>query len=130
MTLVVDTSFVLSLAIVRDEFHVAARDFLRDSDEDLVTSPLAVAEMDHLITQRGGPAARDVLWADFESGAYGVRWWADAMSETLTIARDAPKVGLADASLVALARRLRTGRILSFDSHFASFDLTLLPERP
>ena len=130
MTLVVDTSFVLGVAIVGDDFADHARAFLRDNLEELVTTPMAVAEMDHLVTQRGGPAVRDLLWNDLDNRVYTVRWWADAMDETLAIARTAPQLGLTDASLIALARRLRTTRIASFDSHFSAFDLTLLPERP
>jgi predicted nucleic acid-binding protein len=112
-----------------DEFHERALQFIDDLDDDLVTTPLCVAEMDHLITQRGGLTAAGQLWESFESGAYQVRWWADALSETLAIVREQPRVGLADASLVALCRRLRTDRIATFDSHFETFDLKLLPER-
>jgi predicted nucleic acid-binding protein len=49
-----------------------------------------------------------------------VRWWADALIETLSIARRHPFAGLADASLVALAARLRTNRIATLDHHFRS----------
>lgn len=129
MTLVLDTSLVLSLLVEGDAFHLPARTFIEANDEELVTSPLAVAEMDHLVTQRGGRPAADALWTSFEIGAYTVRWWADAMDETLAVVRTAPRIGLTDASLVALARRLRTTRIASFDSHFAAFDLTLHPQQ-
>ena len=60
------------------------------------------------------------LWQDFESGAYTVRWWADALSQTIAIARQYPWIGLADASLVALAGLLRTPRIATVDQHFRS----------
>ena len=88
-------------------------------DDDLVTSPLALGEMDYFIGRYGGRRAAEVLWTDFASGAYGVRWWADALEETLAIARANPPIGLTDASLVALAGRLRTTRIATFDhGHF------------
>ena len=57
------------------------------------------------------------------AGPITVRWWADAMDETLRIARRHPVLGLADASLVALAGRLRTDRIATFDEHFRSVTL-------
>ena len=90
------------------------------ADEDLVTTPLAVAEMDHFARKTGGHDAASALWGDFESGAYAVRWWADALSHTIAIARQHPWIGLADASLVALAGLLRTNRIVTFDPHFRS----------
>jgi predicted nucleic acid-binding protein len=129
MTVVLDTSAVMALMIASDDFHEAAFDFMNELDDDLVTSPLCVAEMDHMATKFGGRRAANALWGSLENGAYGVRWWADAMTETLAIAREHPKIGLADASLVALCRRLRTDRIATFDRHFEMFDLKLLPER-
>jgi predicted nucleic acid-binding protein len=44
-----------------------------------------------------------------------VRWWADAMLETIAIARTHPEMGLTDASLVALTSRIRTDRIATLD---------------
>jgi len=102
-----------------DKNHAAAREWFELNDEELVTTPLTVAEMDYFITA-SGEAARDALWESFEDGAYTVRWWADGTRETLAIARRQPFVGLTDASLVALAGLLRTNRIVTFDQHFRS----------
>ena len=102
-----------------DRQHAAATRWLLAVDDDLVTSPLALAEMDYWASKLGGPDLCLALWADFESGAYAVRWWADALSDSIAIARDHPHIGLIDASLVALAARLRTNRIATFDlRHF------------
>ena len=101
--------------------HAAVRDWIGGLDDDLVTTPLAVAEMDHVVTQRGGPMAAARLWADLDRGAYLVRWWADALSETLKVARVEQRIGLVDASLVALAGRLSTTRVASLDHrHFGT----------
>ena len=120
MTVVLDTAFVVALARGRDEHHSGARDWIETYDEDLVTSPLAVAEMDHLIGAFQGEPGQRALWENFASGVYTVRWWADAIVEAVDIARRQPWLGLTDASLVALAGRLRTNRILTFDDHFRS----------
>ncbi|MCW3038828.1 MAG: hypothetical protein JWM31_733 [Solirubrobacterales bacterium] len=120
MTLVLDTSFVVGLMIATDADHVSARDWFETVDEDLVTSPLAIAEMDQVISGRGGDRARAALWANLDSGLVAVRWWADALTETLTIARRQPFLGLADASLAAVAHRVGTVRIATFDTHFRS----------
>ena len=120
MAVVLDTSVVLALMRARDADHERVRDWLQTLDDDLVTSPLAVAEMDQHAAALGPDFSRG-LWDDLHSGAYAVRWWADAMLETIAIARRHPQIGLADASLVALAGRLRTERIATLDlDHFRS----------
>ena len=120
MTVVLDTNVVVALYDAADPDHTLVADWVMALDEDLVATPLAVAEMDYLVRERGGTDAQATLWRDLDDGAYGVRWWADALTETLTIARRHPFVGLTDASLVALAGRLRTQRIATVDQHFRS----------
>jgi predicted nucleic acid-binding protein len=120
MAVVLDTSIVVALMRARDRHHERVRRFVETLDEDLVTSPLAVAEMDQVVSGLGPDFSRG-LWADLSRGAYRVRWWADAMIETIAIADANPEIGLTDASLVALAARLRTDRIATLDlDHFRS----------
>lgn len=120
MSVILDTGVVVSLYDSADPDHAATAAWVSQLDEDLVTTPVALAEMDYLVTKRGGAAGREALWRDFDVGAYGVRWWADALTETLAVARHHPFAGLADASLVALSGVLRTNRIATFDQHFRS----------
>jgi predicted nucleic acid-binding protein len=120
LTVVLDTGAVVAFMRTADEHHRAALAWFDVNDEELVTTPLAVAEMDHLISRRGGEAARDALWRSLEEGAYIVRWWADGLRETLSVARATPYIGLTDASLVALAGLLRTNRVVTLDQHFRS----------
>ncbi|HEV8474370.1 MAG TPA: PIN domain-containing protein [Methylomirabilota bacterium] len=120
MTVVVDTSFVLALYDADDVNHAAATAWLLVSDEDLITTPLTLAELDYLIGAHGGEAARGGFWLDLDSGAFGVRWWAGALAEILGITRRHPFLGLTDCSLVALSGLLRTTRIATFDQHFRS----------
>jgi predicted nucleic acid-binding protein len=120
LSIVLDTNFLVALLGEDDEDHRVALDWIMSTDEDLITTPLALAEMDYMITRYGGKAAAQGVWEDFESGAYGLRWWADGLHETIRIAKRHPFLGLADASLVALAGILRTNRIATFDQHFRS----------
>jgi uncharacterized protein len=120
LTVLLDTGAVVALMRDADRHHRAARTWFDVNDEDLVTTPLALAEMDYFAYRAGGHDAASRLWQDFESGAYAVRWWADALSHTLAIARQHPWIGLVDASLVALAGLLRTNRIVTVDDHFRS----------
>jgi predicted nucleic acid-binding protein len=117
VTVVLDTSAVLALYDAGEPDHDAVAELVGTLDEDLVATPLAVAEMDAAVLVRGGAPAREALWRDLGSGAFAVRWWADAMGETLSISR-AHGLDLTDASLLALAARLRTDRILTLDPTF------------
>lgn len=134
MTVVVDTNFVLALYDASDRHHERAAAWVETLDEDLVTTPLCVAELDHFVRTRGGEETRDAFWGDLEAGAYVVRWWADGLAATLRVARQFPFAGLTDASLVALAPVVRTDRIATFDTDFRSLTLpdgaalTLLPD--
>jgi predicted nucleic acid-binding protein len=121
LSIVLDTSFVVTLLRSADRNHRAAVDWLAATDEDLVTTPLALAEIDHMVASRlGGRHAAEQVWEDFDSGAYSLRWWAEGLHDTIRIAKQHPFLGLTDASLVALAGILRTNRIATFDQHFRS----------
>ena len=120
MSIVLDTNFLVALLAEQSPRHEVAHDWLLSTDEDLVTTPLALSEMDYLVTKYGGEPAAQILWDNFDDGAFGLRWWAEGLHETIRIARRHPFLGLADASLVALAGILRTNRIATFDQHFRS----------
>jgi uncharacterized protein len=120
LTVVLDTGVAIALYDAADPDHGRVAEWIAGIDEDLITTPLAVAEMDYLAESRGGPSGRAALWDDLEAGAYGVRWWADGMRDTLAIARRHPFLGLTDSSLVALAGLLRTRRIAALNNHFRS----------
>lgn len=120
MSIVLDTNVLVTLLSGNDEDYAAAMDWYAETDEDLVTTPLALNEMDYLVTKYGGESAARVLWDNFDDGAFGLRWWAEGLHETIRIARRHPYLGLTDASLVALAGILRTNRIATFDQHFRS----------
>jgi uncharacterized protein len=118
MTVVVDAGFVLAVARGRHPRHRDAVSLVETLDEDLITSPLAIADIDSAVAEAAGAEAQQAVWRDFERGAYAVRWWADALKETLAIARRHPETGLTAASLVALAARVNTRRIATFDAQF------------
>ena len=119
--IVVDTSAILAYMNSADDHHEAVAEWLERESDDLVTTPLIVAEADFLVSSRGGEAASQALRADLASGAYLVEWWPEAMRESVLVATDysGSGIGLADASLVALAQRVKTNRIATLDErHF------------
>jgi predicted nucleic acid-binding protein len=118
VTVVVGPDFVCALARRRHRRHAEAVALVETLDEDLVTSPLALADIDRAVAEHIGRNGEEAVWRDFERGAYSVRWWADALKETLAIARRHPETGLTNASLVAVAGRVNTRRIATFDEQF------------
>lgn len=135
MSVVLDTSVVVALAVADEPDHVAVRDWVMSQGEELVTTPLALAEIDHVVERRAGRAVADQVLADFRDNAYRVSWWAEAVSDSFAVLRAEGRmgIGLVDASLVALARHLRTTRIATLDHrHFRRLSLggkqfTVLP---
>ena len=119
--IVVDTSAILAYMNSGDSHHGEVSAWLEAESDELVTTPLIVAEADHLVSARGGAAASSALRADLVAGAYLVEWWAEALTASVGIAeRYADNgLGLADASLVALAERVGTISIATLDErHF------------
>jgi uncharacterized protein len=121
--IVLDTSVLVAAMNRRDTHHHAVVDWMEDVSTALVTSPLAVAEMDHLIAKHGGEQAARALHDDIDRGAYRVEWWPASIYETIEVARDHPQLGLTDASLVVLAARLGTIQIATLDErHFRGLE--------
>jgi uncharacterized protein len=132
-----DTSVVYAQMDRNDDHHVAVSAWMEEQSDDLVTTPLAVAEMDYLLTRMGGLVAAAALRRDLKAQTYEVDWWPTAMAESVAVAdRHASMgLGLVDSSLVALAARLATTRIATLDErHFRALEpltgepaFTLLP---
>lgn len=119
--IVVDTSAIVAYMNATDDHHDAVSEWLSNVDDDLVTTPLVVAEVDHLVRTRGGPVALAALYADLGAGAYLVEWWDGAITEAIRVAERYSDLGLglADASLVMLAERHGTVSLATLDErHF------------
>ena len=119
--IVVDTSVIVAYMNSADDHHSEVSAWLEDERDELVTTPLVIAEADHLVSARGGPAAARALRHDLTSGAYLLEWWPTAIAAAARVAgRYADQgLGLTDASLVALAQRVPTTSIATLDErHF------------
>ena len=118
MALIVDAGALYAQADADEPRHEAVAQLLRNEREELVTSELAVAEADYLILDRLGVDVELAFLGDLSSGAFQVecltRAEIEQASSIVERHRDL-KLGLADASLVILAARYRTNRIISFD---------------
>jgi uncharacterized protein len=119
--IVVDTSVIVAYMNSADDAHGLVASWFDDVDDDLATTPLIVAEVDHLVGVRGTPAALTALRSDLAAGAYLVEWWPGAIASAVNVAERYSDMGLglADASLVALAERLETTEVATLDErHF------------
>ena len=120
--IIADTSGLLALFNAREPRH---RDVLAAVEAEaapLVVSPYVVAELDYLVGTRIGLSAELAMLRELAGPGYLLAHANDAL---LLAAADVlerfgdQQVGVTDASLVVLARRHRTDRILTLDHrHF------------
>lgn len=120
--IVVDTSAVFAALDRTQRQYNSVSSFLGNSRERLVLSPFVLAELDYLLTRRVGDRAAIELLLDVESGAYLLAEIAPddvAASRQVIEQFDDLGIGLADASIVVLADRYGTNRVLTLDErHF------------
>ncbi len=136
MTLLVDTSGLLVYLDAAAEGQEGCAAVVEAEDE-VVLSPFVLAEADDLINRRLGPRAALRLLTDVGAGAYRLVSFDhhDVQAGAAVLQRfEDLGVGLTDASLVVLAERYQTGRVLTFDErHFRALrwarrrSFTLLP---
>lgn len=120
--IVLDTSGLLSSLYPDQNRHADCRAVLEREAGPPLLSPFVVAEMDYLIGRNQGVADQLVFLGEVETGAYRLVPFDVA---DLTLARQLMakyadlRIGLTDASLVVLAARHGTRRILTLDErHF------------
>ncbi len=119
--IVLDASVVLALVDQGDDDHGRVWEWMEGVPDELCTTPLVLAELDHMVPLKGGSVAAEAVRKDFRDGAYTVEWWRSALFETIEIASQYESIGLGltDASLIALAAYLETTRIATLDErHF------------
>lgn len=122
MTLVIHAAPLVALADRGEPLRAAMLDLLAAEPGPLVIPAPTTAEIDYLLGQRFGPAARRAFLADLAAGRFAVSALEQPDYATMVDldARYADlDLGLADCVLIVLAARHRTTRILSFDErHF------------
>ncbi len=112
---------VYALLDAGDRAHAEAAAWYRSTAEELITTPLVLGEVDHLLTRVGSRVARAAFREDLRAGGYLVEWWAEAVGDSLAVSERYESLGidLTDASVVVLASRLETTKIATRDErHF------------
>lgn len=126
MTLIADTGPLCAHADRRDPDFGAVLEAIDQERGDIVVSAFVSAEVDYLLLRDFGVDVEAAFVADLASGAFRLesltrRELAEAHRQVLRY-RDL-ELGLADASLIALAGRFATTRLLTFDErHFRAID--------
>ena len=122
MALIVDASALYAHADAGEPAHEAVAAVLDSERESLVTTELVAAEADYLILDRLGSEAELAFIDDLRDGAFLLECLDRAELETARAVVERYRdlaIGLADASLVVLAARYGTRRILTLDErHF------------
>lgn len=120
--IVVDTSGILASRDEAHPEHAAVATLVAGSDEELVLSPFILAESDYMLANMLSPAAARELLDDVAAEAFELVEFdaGDVGAAIGIIDRYADlQVGIADASLVVIAARFQTTRLLTFDErHF------------
>ena len=125
MTTIVDTSFLFALADLKDANHQRAVNMAAGMDGLLILPITVLPEICYLIDSRLGHAAMRRFIDTVASGDLQVesvsRDDLSRVSEVLDQYADA-RVDFVDATIVALAERLKVTRILTLDRrHFELF---------
>lgn len=116
--IIADTSGLLALFNQREPAHAAAAAAVTAERDPLVVSPFVMAELDVLLLTRVGRGAARALVEELAGGAYLLPCIDedDLRVATEVIDRYADLgLGLTDASLVVLADRYATLRLLTLD---------------
>ena len=122
MAILVDTGIPYALADADDRWHQPANAWLEDVSELLIVSVTALPEVAYLLHTRLGAAAELAFVQSLAGGELEVE---DLRRTDLVrsgeVLRRYPEIGFVDASIVAMAERLKIETIATTDRrHFES----------
>lgn len=116
--ILLDTSGLFAAANENQPEHEQVKLVLETEPGPFILSPFVLAELDYLVAQRAGIDAELGLLDEVAVGTYQLASFAaDDVAEAKALIesyRDLG-IGLADASIVVLAGRLGTNRVLTLD---------------
>ena len=136
MPLLVDTGILFALADRGDAWHARVRALLKSTSQPLLAPVTVLPEVAYLLATRLGAKAERAFVRSLADGEVGIEPLSavdcDRAHEVLL---DYPAIGFVDASLVAIAERLKLGVLATTDRrHFATIrpahvpHFTLVPD--
>jgi predicted nucleic acid-binding protein len=133
MALIVDTGVLYALADEDDDWHERARSLLEERPDVLLVPLTVVPEVAYLIHHRLGPLSEQAFIRSIAAGELSMQsLTARDFERATSILGRYPDIGFVDASVVAIAERLRLRTIATTDrrhfgeirpSHIRAFDL-------
>lgn len=122
MPLLVDTGILYALADADDDWHVRARDYLARTRELLLTPATVLPEVCYLLRERLGPGAELAFVRSLAAGELPVEdLTARDLGRCGELMERYPQIGFVDASVVAVAERLRIRMLATTDRrHFGT----------
>jgi predicted nucleic acid-binding protein len=122
MPVLLDTGVLYALADRDDAWHGRAVDYVGSVREPLLTTVTAIPEAVYLIRDRLGRAAEQRLIRSIADRELHVENLTDAdWTRSAELMRAYPDIGFVDASVIAVAERLRLASIATTDRrHFAA----------
>ncbi len=124
MAIVADTSGLFALADADSRAHAAVRSYLESNTEPVVVPITVLPELDYLLASRLGLREELAVLRAAAAGEFRVEPVSTAdltRAIALIEAHADAEIGLVDASLVAVAERLRIFTVLTLDRrHFAA----------
>jgi predicted nucleic acid-binding protein len=131
--LLLDTGAIYALADADDDWHERMRDFLEDRREVLLTPVTVVTEAAYLIRSRLGPAAERMLLESLAANELTMESVVDRdLARIAELLGTSPYLAFVDASVVAIAERLKLKSLVTTDrrdfsrvrpKHVDSFEL-------
>lgn len=120
--IVLDTSGLLAWIDSSQRRHAEVAHAMAAISGPYLLSPFVLAELDYLLATRVGGEAEQALLGEVARGAFQLEGFSSAdVGQALAVVERYQNLGLglADASLVVLAHRYRTRRVLTLDErHF------------
>ncbi len=120
MPLLVDTGVLYALADADDDWHGRCRDYVARSREALIVPVTVLPEVAYLLRDRLGPREERTFVGALAHDPLRVEATTRADFERcVTLLEKYPQIGFVDASVVAIAERLRVRTIATTDRwHF------------
>jgi uncharacterized protein len=122
MALILDTGPLLAMLDAADPDHPRCAALVTDSSEDLLVPALVLGELDYWCAQRLSVDAWLTFLEDVEAGAYRIEAPSMADLERCRELQDRYrdlKLGVVDASVIALAERFDEPKVATLDErHF------------
>ena len=129
--IVADTGAILALLDKGDRHHAAVREIYDERSREWLLPWAILPEVDYLIASELGARAQDAFLEDLAGGAFVVEYGRHtdiARAHAIARKHQSLKLGLVDATVIAMAERLRADAIATLDlRHFGAVKIAGSP---